>query len=154
GHLVIAGHDVEELAPKATFEQVTAMLWAAGGLPNAPADVRRALGAARAEAFARLPKLGEALARADGLDALRAAIGALAATGELATDAVAATGAMAVFAAAWVRGRSGLAAVEPDAAASHAADYLRMVTGEPSSAARATALDRYLVTVSDHGMNA
>jgi citrate synthase len=88
------------------------------------------------------------------MDALRGAIGQLPPRGELAADAVATTGAMAVFAAAWVRGRSGLPPVAPDPGATHAADYLRMVTGESVSAPRARALDRYLVTVSDHGMNA
>ncbi len=156
GHLVIAGHDVEELAPRAGFEEVTAMLWRAAGLPGAPADaaaVRAALGEARAQAFARLPHLGDALAAADGMDALRAGIAQLPSI-EPAADAIAATGAMAVFAAAWARGQVGRAPIAPDAMAGHAADYLRMVTGEPASAARARALDQYLVTVSDHGMNA
>jgi citrate synthase len=156
GHLVIAGHDVEELAPRAGFEEVAALLWATAGLPGAPVDaaeVRAALGAARVAAFARLPHLGDALAAADGMDALRAAVAHLRSI-EPVADALAATGAMAVFAAAWSRARVGLAAIAPDATAGHAADYLRMVTGEPASAARARALDQYLVTVSDHGMNA
>lgn len=156
GRLVIAGHDVEELAPRAGFEEVATLLWAAAGLAGAPPDVdatRRALATARADAFARLPRLGDALAADDGMDALRAAVAQLPSRGP-AEDAVAATGAMAVFAAAWARGRAGLPALPPAPDAGHAADYLRMVTGAAPAAAAAHALDRYLVTVSDHGLNA
>jgi citrate synthase len=63
-------------------------------------------------------------------------------------------GAVAVFAAAWVRGRQGLAPVPPDPSLPHAADYLRMIHGTAPDAARASGLDAYLVTVADHGMNA
>jgi len=36
----------------------------------------------------------------------------------------------------------------------HAADFLRMLRGEPAGAAEEAALDAYLVTVAEHGMNA
>src|SRR6185437_11985560 len=36
----------------------------------------------------------------------------------------------------------------------HAADMLRMLSGENPTQEQASALDRYLVTVSDHGLNA
>src|SRR5947208_3134110 len=41
-----------------------------------------------------------------------------------------------------------------DPSASHAADTLRMLHGRPPAAREVTALDAYLVTASDHGMNA
>jgi len=44
--------------------------------------------------------------------------------------------------------------VAPDPASGHAADVLRMVRGERVAPELAAALDAYLVTVSDHGMNA
>ena len=156
GRLVIAGHDVEDLAMRATFEECAAMLWRAAGMPGAPADgaaARTAIGAARAAAADRLPRLGDALTAADGMDALRGAVAQLAATGDLARDAIAATGAAAVFAAAWARRRAGRPPIPPEPSASHAADIVRMVTGSDSPP-RSRALDRYLVTVSDHGMNA
>src|SRR5690349_21379178 len=90
GRLVIAGHDVEELAPRASFEEVAQLLWSTAGL-TPPGDLRAALGAARATAFERLPRLGDALATADGMDALRGAVGQLASTGDLTADAIAAT---------------------------------------------------------------
>jgi citrate synthase len=157
GRLVIAGHDVEELAMRSSFEETAAMLWQAAGMPGAPADgaaARAAIGAARAAAADRLARLGDALDAPAGMDALRAAVAHLADTGDLARDAIAATGATAVFAAAWARRRAGQPPVAPDPSAPHAADTLRMVTGVEPSLPRARALDRYLVTVSDHGMNA
>ncbi len=155
GRLVIAGHDVEAFAATAAFEDAAAVLWRAAGLAvTTAAQVRDALGAARVEMFARLPRIGDALDAADGMDALRAGVGHLVATGDLATDAARVTGAVAVVAAAWARRRAGLPAIAPDPARGHAEDILRMVTGGAPDAARIRALDAYLVTVSDHGMNA
>ncbi len=156
GRLVIAGHDVETLAPVARFEDAAAALWQAAGMPDAPdaTTLRAALAEARGEAFERLPRLGDALATPDGMDALRAAAAHLPATGDPARDAARLTGALAVFAAAWARGRAGLRPVAPSPANAHAADYLHMVRGESADAARVRGLDTYLVTVCDHGMNA
>jgi citrate synthase len=82
------------------------------------------------------------------MDALRASVGRL--QGD---DAELVVGAIAVFAAAWSRRARGLDPIAPDASADHAADYLRMLTGRaPEAFARA--MDAYLVTVIDHGMNA
>jgi citrate synthase len=44
--------------------------------------------------------------------------------------------------------------VPPDPSLGHAADLLRMVRGDAAPSALAEGLDAYLVTVSDHGMNA
>ena len=154
GTLVIAGRDVEELAPRASFEEVAGVLWRAAGVGDVPANLGAALGEARAAAADRLGRVGGALELPDGMDALRAAVAQVPSSGDLARDAIALVGAVAVYAAAWARARGGLAPVAPDPRAGHAADYLRMVTGAAPHPARATALDRYLVTVSDHGMNA
>ena len=64
------------------------------------------------------------------------------------------TGAVAVFAAAWARLRAGALPVPADPALGHAADYLRMLHGSVPSAEEVRALDAYLVTVIDHGLNA
>jgi citrate synthase len=106
----------------------------------------RALGDAREAAFEQLADLGDALTLPDAMDALRAATAHLSGG-----DPIAILGAVAVFAAAWARQGAPL---RPDARASHAADYLRMATGLEPSPAAAAALDAYLVTVADHGMNA
>lgn len=157
GRLVVRGHDIEALALAHDFEAVCALLWG-GTLPDAAAHaaLRAALGRGRMRAFARLPSLGDALAADDAMDALRAALahlraGAIAAD-ELKTDL---TAAVAVFAAAWARRRAGRPAVAPDPALGHAADYLRMAGAhDDAGGARAQALDAYLVTAADHGMNA
>ena len=147
GRLVIAGHDVESLATRTPFEGVCALLWG-----RDEASVREALGRGRARAWPKLGVLGDALEAADGMEALRAAMAHLRAS-EFPDDADVA-GAVAVFASAWARGRAGLPPVAPDAGLGHAEDLLRMVLGDAPDAARVAGLDAYLVTVSDHGMNA
>lgn len=159
GRLVICGHDVEDLAQGCDFESLCGLLWQ-GSLPDATghATLRAALGAARVRAWNRLPTLGDALDATDAMEALRCALSHLRASELDAADLkLEVTAAIAVFAAAWARRRQGAAALAPDASAGHAADFLRMVTGHqagPADAARAAALDAYLVTAADHGMNA
>ncbi|MGE0708878.1 MAG: citrate/2-methylcitrate synthase [Planctomycetota bacterium] len=72
GQLVLRGHEVEDLAGRASFEQVVALLWT-GDLDGLP-GLARALGRARVAAHARLALIGDALEREDGMDALRAAL--------------------------------------------------------------------------------
>ena len=147
GRLVLAGKPVEDIAGRATFEDVVHLLFH-GRLPS-PAEravVQDALGEAREVAFERLADLGDALALPDAMDALRAAVSHLAET-----DPMRVIGAVGVFSAAWARQPS---PIRPDVRLSHAADYLRMATGNTPDAARVAALDAYLVTVIDHGMNA
>jgi citrate synthase len=59
-----------------------------------------------------------------------------------------------VFTAAVVRAQAGEAPVLPDPTLGHAADILRMLRGRGAGPAEIDALDAYLVTVSDHGLNA
>jgi citrate synthase len=154
GQLIVGGYDVERLAGEVSFEDVAALLFS-GHLPDVAEREasRAALAEGRALAFARLDGLGDALARSDGMDALRAATGHLAAEDGFGAPSRL-TGALAVFAAAWARIRAGARPIGPDPSLSHAADYLRMIRGEVPSPALAAALDAYLVTVADHGMNA
>ncbi|HBP20204.1 MAG TPA: citrate synthase/methylcitrate synthase, partial [Planctomycetes bacterium] len=141
------GRSLAELAGRVPFEEAVGLLW---GCPVA--GLREELGRARAAAFAGAGRLGDALARAEGMDALRAALGHGLGEGEPAPVEI--LGACAVYAAAWWRGQQGLEPVAPDPALGHAADLLRMIRGEAASAEEARALDAYLVTVIDHGLNA
>jgi citrate synthase len=154
GELIIAGKWVGDLASASSFEGVAARLWSlATTTPISEAEVRAALGEARVRAFKRLPAL---LAATDGLsvvDGFRAATAALHSEHGLIDDA-AIVGALPVIAAALVRQANGEPPIAPDPTRGHAADTLRMLRGVPASAAEAKALDAYLVTVSDHGMNA
>ncbi len=59
-----------------------------------------------------------------------------------------------MIAGALVRQAKGLDPVAPDPNVSHAADTLRMLHGRAPASREVTALDAYLVTVCDHGMNA
>lgn len=150
GRLVVAGHDIERLAGAATFEALAALLWT-GARPDDDRDVQHALADGRVRAFARLGTIGDALHLTDGMDALRAAVAHLDAGFDTPARL---TGAVATYAAAWSRVRAGAAPVSPDPSRPHAADYLRMLSGDDPDPARAAALESYLVTVADHGMNA
>ncbi len=145
GELLIRGWPVGELAGVIGFERVAGLMWR-GHLEGPAPD----LGAARVAAFARLERLGDALALPDAMDALRAAVAQL--DGRASGEDL--TGALAVVAAAWSRRARGLAPVAPDPTAGHAADLLRMVHDREPTSGEARALDAYLVTVIDHGMNA
>jgi citrate synthase len=156
GRLVIAGAPVERLAGRLSFEEMVYLLWN-GEEPNAAerVRVRSALGAGREAGFEMLSDVGEALALPDPMDALRAAMGhfveASAGRAEGMEGALSIIGALGVIAAALARPA---APRRPDINLTHAADYLRMVTGAVPSQAEVDALDAYLVTVIDHGMNA
>jgi len=155
GRLVIRGHSVEELVASQTFEDVAALMWN-GALPDTQTrdGVRQALARGRAEAFRMLPGLGRALDAPDAMDALRASVAHLIATGDAAQDRVQLTAAFPVFAAAWHRSRSGQSPVAPHPALSHAADFLHMLSDRAPDAQHVRGLDAYLCCVTDHGMNA
>ena len=144
GRLILCGHDVEELARHASFAEACALFLELGA-----AEAAASLARGRALGFDRLSRVGDALDAADGMDALRASAAHLP-DGAPPLEIV---GALATLAAAWSRRQAGQSPLAPDPSADHATDYLRMVRGAaPAEAARA--LDAYLVTVIDHGMNA
>jgi len=154
GELIIAGERVGELARSASFEGVTARLWSsATGEPIGEALVRAQLGTARERAFARLPQLVAATGGLSIVDGMRAAIAALRNEPGLSDEATI-VGALPVIAGALVRRGRGEAPLPPDPTLAHAADTLAMLHGERPDPRASAALDAYLVTVSDHGMNA
>lgn len=154
GRLVLRGLPVERAAASLDFEGVTSLLWQdfhpLGGKPH---NLAAALGEARVEVAALLPALLPATVGLSDVEALRLMLAALPDI-DPADDAVRAVAAVPVFIAARVRYQVGLAPVAPDASLGHAADFLRMMKGAPVDPALARALDTYLVTVSDHGLNA
>ncbi len=155
GRLILHGHDVGTLAGHVSFEDVVG-LFLDGALPDAAgrAAMGEALGRARQEAFERIGRLGGALDLGDGMAALRAAVAHLDDGDDGRGEAIRIVGAAATYAAAWSRRRGGLALVPPRRDLGHAADYLCMVRGEVAPDAHANALDAYLCTVVDHGLNA
>ena len=152
GVLIIRGHSLDELAGATRFEDLVRILFD-GFFDALPADLAPALGAARAEVFSEVAALDPGLLDLTPVEARRA-LTARQPDGDDRADALRLTAAPAVFTAAVVRAHQGLAPVAPDPALGHAADALRMISGQVPAKAQSDALDTYLVTVSDHGLNA
>jgi len=153
GQLVIRGYPLARLAGSWTFEAVLGLLFD-GFFPELPGEAAlgRELGAARAQVHARLEAHLPDLAALGPYDGLRAGI-AMLPDGTALEDALRLVAGPAVILPAIVRLRRGEDAIGPDAALPHAADMARMLAGA-SEPARAEALQTYLVTVCDHGLNA
>ncbi len=161
GRLTLRGFDVEEVAPRASFEEMVWLLWNEE-LPRRDelarfADElrdRRALPAVVTHSLRQAPT-----AQTPPIDALRLAVGALdidvapadREADELAKRLVAR---LPTVVAAYDRLRRGHEPITPNPDLGHAANYLFMLSGDVPSAARTRALETYLNTVSDHGFNA
>jgi citrate synthase len=154
GRLVIRGYSLDELAGRTRFAQAAHLLLDGFFKDLPPVDELEArLGQARAEVFARMMATGGVPDGLNAIEAVRALLARLPDGDDLDT-ALTLLAAPAVFTAAVSRAAKGLAPVAPDAALDHAADSLRMLRGAAASRAEAAALDTYLVTVCDHGLNA
>ncbi|HEV8246693.1 MAG TPA: citrate synthase [Polyangiaceae bacterium] len=151
GELLVAGHPIEALAGSVSFEAVCGLLWD-GALPSVEhrAELERQLGLARACAVPLVQRAIASMAGEPAMNVLRAALSGLP---EAATrfDVVATAGIVLV---ALARARRSALLAEPDPARPHAEDLLRLLSGAEPTRARAAALDAYLVTVADHGLNA
>jgi citrate synthase len=158
GALIIAGFPVEELASRATSEEMVYLLWH-DALPDSGqlTTFRGELAGRRALPGATLDLLRAAAAeRASAMDALRMAAGAtsLGVAADSYAQALALVARLPTIAAAYWRLRGGEEPVAPDPKLGHAANYLYMLTGEVPGAESARALETYLNAASDHGMNA
>ena len=146
GRLIIAGYSLDDIAGRSSFEDVASLL-TGGSVTTAE------IGKARVDVFSSLAPDLDALARLPVFDAMRAAMARL--TDDMSREtALALLAAPAVLVPALLRLQAGHASVTPDPELGHAADTMRMLTGRPQADAVAHALDTYLVTVSDHGLNA
>ena len=154
GRLVIRGYSLDQLSGRVPYEAVVHLLFEGffDDLPNVGA-LTAALGRARVEVFAQVAALDADLRRLTTIEAVRALMARLPDGDDLPT-ALRLIAAPAVFTPAVARVRQGLAPVAPDPALGHAADILRMVKGRAATPAEVAGLDAYLVTVSDHGLNA
>lgn len=159
GELHIGGYALEEIAPRAEFEELVFLLWE-DRLPTA-AELR----SLRAEwaALRPLPAVALDTLRAAAaqklpvMDALRMAAGLLSLN--LPSDEMRAAGnaLLAAFPgiiAAYWRLLHGQEPLAPHPELSHAANYLYMLDGEVPDDERVRALNTYLNTVVDHGFNA
>ena len=71
GRLIIRGHELDELAGRISFEEVTHLLWD-GFFDKLPADLAPAIGAARAAVFAEVSALDTGLLDRTPIEAMRA----------------------------------------------------------------------------------
>jgi citrate synthase len=164
GRLAYAGYNIDDLARKATFEEVCYLLWH-GELPTTAqlAELRAALVAARPipgdviKAFALMPK------DTDPMRVLQAAVAMLGMSDPETTDnshaanirkAVRLTSQVATAICAHHRVRSGQAPVPPASDLSHAANFLSMLTGARPSDVVAKAMDASLTLYAEHELNA
>jgi citrate synthase len=164
GILSYRGYDINELAPNATFEETTFLLWE-GHLPSK--QELEAFGAKLA-ANRELPpmalKVLKDVAKAMGpMDALRTTVSALAAgrndADKYAVDvdlqkAIETTAQLATIVAYYHRIRMDKELVHPDAKLSHAGNFLYMLTGKRPTPAAERAFDCALVLHADHDLNA
>jgi citrate synthase len=158
GRLTIAGYAVEDLAPYASFEDV-AYLLLHGRLPEPSEGVRFAQDVAERRALSRtaLEVLHEAAAAHTApMDALRMAAPILSLGREAnpLDDAMTAIAAFPTIVGTYWRIRNGEGAVPVRTDLAHAAHYLHQLSGVEPSAERTRALETYLNTVCDHGLNA
>jgi citrate synthase len=124
--ITIRGKPLEELAGRLTYEEMCGFLWSGEA-------VAISLGESRVRAASQLPRGG----------GLRAALASL-----QDEDPRQLTAAVAIAVARDANPN----APDPDPAAGHAADFLRMATGT-SDPVRASALETYLVALAENGLN-
>jgi citrate synthase len=160
GVLLIAGFPVEDLAPLATFEETTYLLWN-GVLPGASelAAFSRRLAARRALPAATLDLLrAAAVRRVPVMDALRMAAGTLSLADGVGEDpredAVTLVAAFPAIVATYWRLLEGKEPLEPRSDLGHTASFLHLLSGEEPAPERVRGLETYLNTVIDHGFNA
>lgn len=154
GRLIIRGRPLDELAAHYRYEDVLALLWETlfpesehGG------TLATMLGQARARAFTHLDAADARVLELPPVDGVRSLLGRLA-DGEDLTSALDLVAALAVFTPAVTRLRRGLDPIRPDPTLSHAADMMRMLQARAPEPEQIAALDRYLVSAVDHGLNA
>lgn len=152
GRLIIRGFDLQTLVNQHHFETVAALLFD-GFFEAMPDDFRRALGQARSQVFTAGGAWDTASAELGTLEAMRALTARLADDHSLET-ALQLLAAPAVFSTARLQIQVGQRPIEPDPERGHAEDIMRMLRGQAADPAEVEALDRYLVTVCDHGLNA
>jgi len=153
GILILRGKRVEELAGKKPFEAAVAHVWQEYQDIASADALKQALGDARVAAFRIVPLLASAPEELSVYERMQLGLAALPLAGSNSNGA-AICGALPVFLAASHRIAQKLDPVAPDRTLSTAQDLLRMLTGETPPKERSEALDRYLVTILDHGLNA
>ena len=155
GILVIGGYPLEEIAERATYEEMIHLLWhrklpTAGALDGFAGE----LAASRPLPGVTFDLLrGAAKEKRPVIDAVRMAVASLPSIDDTADARSLVAGLPTIVAAYW-RLLHGNEPVEPEAGLGHVANLLYMLDGEIPGDDRVQALTTYLNTVIDHGMNA
>ena len=166
GILIYAGYNINELAGKASYEEIVYLLWH-GALPNR-AELDELKSQLRSER--ELPKgvvsfIKAAPVRANPMDVIRTAVSMLglydsglsAEESRQSADhrrAVSITAKVGVIAAYFHRARQGLSLPEVRTDLDEAAHFLYLLNGSEPSTEAANTLDVAYVLHADHGMNA
>ncbi|MBN1966668.1 MAG: citrate synthase, partial [Anaerolineae bacterium] len=164
GRLYYCGYNINDLAAHASFEEVIFLLW------NVRLPTQVELDAFKATLFAQSALPDTVLAQMKAfpnnvhpMAALRTAISLVGLFDPQAEDntpagnkskALTLTARMATVIAAWGRIRQGKEPIAPKAGYSLAENFLYMMSGEAPDPTAAEAVDRYLILLADHGMNA
>ncbi|HZY40999.1 MAG TPA: citrate synthase/methylcitrate synthase [Anaerolineae bacterium] len=169
GELIIGGYRLDEIAGRATFEELAFVLWnlAMGKSADLPKPTEYL---ALTQDLAKLRPIPEAALQviraaksAPPMDALRMALAMMSLDDPLVKEesigvnyhrARLLTARTPTIIAAHDRLRRGLEPIAPDPKLDRAANFLYMITGQAPSAEAAHALDTYWTTVIDHSMNA
>jgi citrate synthase len=156
GRLFLCGYEIGELAPAACFEETLHLLWS-GRLPTVEeCDRLRARLAARRELSTPTRQALEVAAaqRRSPIEALRLGVESLPSVdGDEELRLRLAAGLPAIVAAYW-RLQNGQDPVPSDPRRGQADDLLHMLFGRDPSPSHVRALDTYLNTMADHGLNA
>jgi len=152
GRLVLRGKRIEELAGKVSFEEAVAHLWHSYVFCSSD-ELRHAFAAARTAAFSVAPVMAAASRGLPVYERILLGLAALPIAGEQ-PQAVRISGALPVLLAAASQISEGKQPIAPDPRLSTAEDLLRMMGQSAAAAEHTAALDRYLVTILDHGLNA
>ena len=166
GILIYSGYDINELAGKATYEEVVYLLWH-GVLPNRTQldELKTQLREARELPQGVIDFLTEAPKKANPMDVIRTAVSMLGLyDNELNEEgsrdsadyrrALSITAKVGVIAAYFHRARQGQALPPIRKDLDEAAHFLYLLNGEEPSAEAAKTLDVAYVLHADHGMNA
>jgi len=152
GVLVLRGRMIEDLAGKMPFEAAVQHLWQDLDVSGA-FSLQPDFAHARQAAFKLVPLLEAADPSLTVYERMQLGLAALPLSEALPAP-IAIAGALPVFLAASRRISAGKVPIAPDNALGTAADILQMLTGEAPPQDHSDALDRYLVTILDHGLNA
>lgn len=159
GKLTIAGFPLEAIASYATFEEMLYLLWH-DRLPTSDElpEFSRRLAQKRQIDLPTINILRDAAKKQlPIMDALRMGAGTLSLytqSDDPIDDAEVAVATVPTIISAYVRLLQGQEPIEPRADLSHTSNYLYMLDGEESNSERERALNTYVNTVIDHGLNA